>query len=69
MKIQPKDSFWSVITIPFRLVGVIIFALLLAPLIFVRKIWAPHISGELDHPKEIYMFIRYGNYKDDGMYD
>jgi hypothetical protein len=64
---QPKDSFWSIITSPFRLVGAILFLIVATPLFIMRKIWSPHLdaaNGVLF--KEVYMFIRYGNYKDDG---
>lgn len=64
MSNKPKDTFWSIITLPIRLVGVIIISILATPLFILRKIWAPHIDAANGCSfKELYMFIRYGDYK------
>jgi hypothetical protein len=71
MNIEPKDSFWSVITSPFRLVGVIFVSIFATPLFIMRKIWSPHLDAANGCSfKEVYMFIRFGDYKrNDSDYD
>lgn len=67
MKNQPKDTFWSIITLPIRLIGVIIVSILAIPLFTARKIWAPHLDASNGCSfKELYLFIRYGDYRSDG---
>jgi hypothetical protein len=62
---KPKDTFWGVVTIPFRLLGVILFSVIAIPLVICRKIWAPHLPAGIQ-VKLIYLFIRYGDYENDG---
>ena len=65
MKNQPKDSFWSIITIPVRLVFVLLISVVALPIIFFRKVWAPQVPSGFGLD-EVYKFVRYGAYNDDG---
>lgn len=59
----PKDSFWSVTTIPFRIIFIIILSIFFLPLGIFRKIWAPQIPFHF-MGINIYLFMRYGNYEE-----
>lgn len=61
----PEDSFWSIVTIPVRLVFVLLISVIAIPLALSRKVWAPHVPTGVGFD-EVYKFVRYGAYTDDG---
>ena len=67
MNNEPKDTFWSIVTVPFRLLGILLVSVIATPLIVLRKIWCPHIPADM-YIKQAYLFIRYGDYKNNGEY-
>lgn len=61
---MPKDSTWSVATIPFRVIIVLVVSLFFIPVIILRRTITPHLNDQLPTFMSTLMFIRFGAYED-----